>query len=165
MKLLFLGSLMFSGGSAVAMQNEQVNQTVTNVANQIKVMVQSRVQGNLLETVKESGYPYPSEEFLATLTEEQAFTVVSAIDVINATYDWSIMTDQEILDALSVVKADMHELYTDLGIESPQIQTRTRARKGNGGGNEGFNNNIVNPQGDQDGSCIDDEVPTSVDNV
>lgn len=170
MKLLALGFALLSGGSAVAMENETVKETVTNTATQIRTMIQKKAQGNLFETVKESGFPYPSEEYLATLTEDQAFEIVSAIDVINATYDWQNMTDQEIIDALALVKVEMHDLYEALGVESPAVQTRTQTRtqtkahsktqeKARQGGNDkGKGLNTNEPKGSQDGSCVDEDV-------
>jgi len=161
MKLLALGFALLSGGSAVAMENETVNEVVTNTATQVKTMIQKRLQGNLLETVKESGFPYPSEEYLGALTEDQAFDIVSAIDVINATYDWQNMTDQEIIDALVVVKAEMQELYVTLGVESPAVQTRTQTRTRQGGNGKGNNNNEAIPNGIQDGTCTEEGTETN----
>ena len=104
MKALLAASMLFSGGSAVALQNENVADTVTEAANQVVYRVQNMFRGNQVENVKENGLPYPSEEYLSSLTEDQAFAITSAIDVINATYDWSNMTDEEIEEALSAVK-------------------------------------------------------------
>ena len=123
MKLLLMAGLMFSGGTA-AMQNETINEEVTQAYNQVKVMVQNRFQGNLLDQVKEGGYPYPNETFLANLTEEQQLIYVSTIDQINAEYDWSTMTDEEILSVLQDIKVELQELREELGIEAVQTQTR-----------------------------------------
>ena len=154
MKLLLIGSMLFTGGSAVAMQNETVNEEVTQAYNQTKVMFQKGFRGNMLETVKETGYPYPNEAMLENLTEEQQVALLTAVDQINATYNWATMSDEEILDALQAIKADMELLHEELGIEALQSRTQTRARKG-----RKYNDNFV-PNGNyqQDGSCIDDEV-------
>lgn len=140
MKLFIIGSLLFSGGSAAAMQNETVNEEVTNIYNQVKTRVQKRFKKELYNEVKETGFPYPSEEFLSTLTEDQALAIVTEIDMINATYNWSTMTDTEIKDALLLVKDQMIELYDELGIEVPlknqgrdfMIQERIEDIKTNG---------------------------------
>ena len=101
MKLFLIGTLLFSGGGAAAMQNENVNETVTQMYQNVRQRVQKRVRENAFESIKETGYPYPSEERLATLTEDQQFAIISAIDQVNATYDWANMTDEEIQEALS----------------------------------------------------------------
>ena len=128
MKLFLIASALLSGSGAVAMQNETVNEAVTEQASRLRVVIQKRLQQKLFETVKESGFPYPSEEYLATLTEDQAFAITSAIDVINATYDWQSMTDEEIIDALHIVKDELNVLYEELGLEPPVSQIRERIR-------------------------------------
>jgi hypothetical protein len=164
MKLLALGFALLSGGSAVAMENETVNETVTNTATQVRTMFQKKLQGNLFSIVKESGFPYPSDEYLSTLTEEQAFEIVSAIDVINASYDWQNMTDQEIIDALAIVKAEMQELYVTLGVESPAVQTRTQTRAQKRAHQSGNNNDAEN-QRIQERTCTEEEIETETDAV
>ena len=165
MKTLIIASMLFSGGSAAAMQNEEVAETVTDTTNQFVYKVQNMLKGDKVENVKEDGFPYPSEEYLNSLTEDQAFAITSAIDVINATYDWSNMTDEEIQLALEEIKLELHDLYLELGIEGPMVQTQTRARKGNRGGKGGRTNEDFVPYGDgtQDGTCIEDEVIVSGD--
>ena len=164
MKLLLLGSLLFSGGSAVAMQNETVKDEVSNMYNQAKQMVQKGFKGSMVDRVKESGFPYPNETQLAKLTDEQEAILVSTIDQINATYDWANMTDEEILLALQDIKVELDALRTELGIEPIQdriqakIQQRTNqaGRKGNHW-NEEF---VPNGDGTQDGDCpLDDVTP------
>lgn len=163
MKALLAASMLFSGGSAVALQNENVADTVTETANQVVYRVQNMLRGNQVENVKENGLPYPSEEYLSSLTEDQAFAITSAIDVINATYDWSNMTDEEIEEALSAVKEELHNLYLELGIEGPMIQTQERSRKGNRHGRGGSANEDFVPYGDgtRDGTCTAEEVVES----
>jgi hypothetical protein len=118
MKLLIIGSLLFSGGGAVAMQNEAVNEEVTARYTQVKAAVlKQRLKRNLLQEVKETGFPYPCEEFLTTLSEEQQVAILTEIDFINATYDWPNMTDDEIQEALIVSKTSLDTLYEELGVE------------------------------------------------
>jgi len=117
MKLFLIGTLLFSGSGAAAMQNENVNETVTQAYQNVRQRVQKRVKENVYENIRETGFPYPTEERLATLTEDQQFAIISAIDQVNATYDWTNMSDDEIKEALLVVQEDMSTLCEELGIE------------------------------------------------
>jgi hypothetical protein len=147
MKLIAIGAALLSGG-VMATENEAVNEVVTKAYEQVKEMVQARFGQNVIETVKEEGaYPYPNDTFLSTLTEEQAFAITSAIDVVNAEYDWANMTDEEIEAAVLEVKAELQALHTELGIEAPMTQTRQGYRGANGHKGTG------EAQGDQDGEC------------
>ena len=130
---LLIATMLMSGGSAVAMQNPEISDKVNESASKVMYQVKNMFKGSQIENLRENGFSYPSEEYLSNLTEDQAFEVVSTIDQINAVYDWVNMTDEEIEDALVLVKAEMSALYTELGIEAPmtQTQTRTRSRKGN----------------------------------
>jgi hypothetical protein len=166
---LIIATLVFGGGSAVAMQNEEINETVTNVVTETASKVQNMFKGANPARITEEGLPYPSEEYLATLTEDQAFQVVSAIDVINASYDWANMTDEEIMVALGEIKLELQALYAELGIEGPIVQTRQRRGqtegRGKGGGrmNDDF---IPNGDGIPDEDCdLDETVPTEDDQV
>ena len=143
---LLIATMLMSGGSAVAMQNEGINEAVTDTASKVMYQVKNMFNGNQIENLRENGFIYPSEEYLATLTEDQAFAVVSTIDVINATYDWANMTDEEIEAALVLVKAEMSALYEELGIEAPMTQTRTRTRSRKG---KKWNEDFV-PNNDED---------------
>ena len=129
MKLFLIGTLLFSGGGAAAMQNENVNETVTQMYQNVRQRVQKRVRENAFESIKETGYPYPSEERLATLTEDQQFAIISAIDQVNATYDWANMTDEEIQEALLMVQEDMYALANELGIELSETFMQDRFRQ------------------------------------
>ncbi|MBN2605466.1 MAG: hypothetical protein JXR62_06575 [Bacilli bacterium] len=164
MKALLIASMIMGGGSAAALQNEEVAGAVEGVANQITYRVQNMFKGSNVENIKENGFSYPSDEYLATLTEEQAFAITSAIDVINATNDWSSMTDEEITVAIAEARASLQALYADLGIDGPATQVQARVgrdgEKGKGGfQGKGRDENFV-PNGDglQDGTCLDDEV-------
>ncbi len=130
MKLFLIGTLLFSGGSAVAVQNEEVRENVTEMYKNVRERVQKRVKENSFENIRENGFPYPSEERLAELTEEQQVALVTAIDQINATYNWSEMTDEEIQEALLVVQEEMELLAEELGLEVPEnfMQKRFRSR-------------------------------------
>ncbi|MBU1020602.1 MAG: hypothetical protein KJ847_05250, partial [Firmicutes bacterium] len=119
MKALLIASMVFGGGSAVAMQNETVNNKVNDSASHFMVKVRNMFKGNHVESIRENGLAYPSDTYLATLTEEQATALISAIDVLNASYDWINMTDEEIQVALENVKTELEALYAELGIEGP----------------------------------------------
>ncbi len=127
---LLIATLVFGGGSAIAMQNDDIHTKVDEQTSRVVYQVKNMFKESQIEKIRENGFSYPSEEFLSTLTEDQAFQVISAIDVINATYDWANMTDEEIMSALVQVKAEMSTLYADLGIDVPANQTQTRSRKG-----------------------------------
>lgn len=164
MKGLLIATMLFSGGGAAAMQNEDVANTVNSKANEVIYSAQKMFRGSQIENVKENGIPYPSEEYLSTLTEEQQLVIISRIDVINATYDWSNMADEEIQAALDLVKEELHNLYLELGIEGPMVQTREQARKGNRHGGGGHNGGTP-PYGDgtQDEDITDEDLPDSND--
>jgi hypothetical protein len=165
MNLLLAGAMLFSGGSAVALQNDTVADTVSTTANQFMQKAQSMFKGDKVLDVVENGFPYPSEEYLSTLTEEQADAVISEIDMINATYNFSQMTDDEVRAALDEIRVQLHDLYTVLEIEGPMVQTQARQRIGQGGqgGQHGRSEDGTFPRGDgsRDGTCIEDEVTES----
>lgn len=117
MKLFLIGTLLFSGSGAAAMQNEAVNQTVTDVYQNVRQRVQKRVKETAFDSIRETGFPYPTEERLSSLTEDQQFAITSTIDQVNGTYEWGIMTNDEIEDALVVVQEELSELCDELGIE------------------------------------------------
>lgn len=150
MKLLLLGSMLFSGGSAVAMQNEEINTTVNDTVDNVAQYVQKRLGRRIADTVGETGFPYPPETALAQLTEDQVFAITSEIDQINAEYDWANMTDEEIAVALQEVHARLDALYTDLGIELPQNQNQNQYRGANGKNRAGNRKGNV---GHNDGNC------------
>jgi uncharacterized membrane-anchored protein YjiN (DUF445 family) len=128
MKLFLIGTLLFSGGTAVAVQNEEVRDRAVALYQNVRERVQHKMKENLLETVKENGFPYPSEERLENLTEDQQFELITLIDQFNATYDWANMTDEEIMDALAVCEDEIHALAEELGIELPQDPIRNTFR-------------------------------------
>ncbi len=129
MKLFLLGTLLFSGGGAIAMQNETVKENVSDMYHNVRQRVQKRVKENSFDRLRENGYPYPSEEKLATLTEEQQTAILTAIDQINATYDWINMTDEEIKEALAVVQDELNLLAEELGLDLPDNWMQKRFRK------------------------------------
>lgn len=126
MRLLVLGSLLLSSGTAVAMQNETVQEEASNLYQRARYHVVRRFQARLVDTVQESGFPYPPESYLENLTEEQQTAVLTTIDQINAEYDWANMSEEEIVDALRAIRDEMQALYDELGIEGPTLRERIR---------------------------------------
>jgi hypothetical protein len=157
---LLIAAMVMGGGSTVAMQNQEVNQAVNDTANEVMLQVGNMFRGTRLENVKENGFTGPTEEFLSTLTEDQVFEITSTIDVINATYDWANMTDEEIQDALVLVKAEMETLYAELGIEAPMIQTQTRTQNGTQQGKQSRTRDSENCDQDYYSGASEDEVDT-----
>lgn len=157
---LLIATMLMSGGSAAAMQNQEVNIAVNETANRVMTQVKSMFKGKRIENLKENGYIYPSEEFLSTLTEDQSFQITSAIDVINATYDFANMSDEEIEDALVLIRAEMHDLYTELGIEGPEVKTQTRTRAGSRKGKNRDSDFVPGSRNNLNPPCEDEIVET-----
>jgi ribosomal protein L29 len=99
---------------------------VPSLGERIRQVVQTKLGVVTVEEVKESGYPYPNEAFLANLTDEQTQAVTTFIDQVNATYDFTSMTDEEIEVVLDEIKADLHDLYDELGIQAPTLRERIK---------------------------------------
>ena len=121
MKLFIIASMLFGGGTAAALSNEEITE---NIKEKLPEIVQQRFRHrmeerkeNFLLNVKEDGIPYPAEEKLAELTEDQQIQILSLIDQYNAEYDFSIMTDEEIKVVLEAFQADMVILHEELGLE------------------------------------------------
>jgi len=156
MKGLLLVSALFTSGGAVAAGNETAQEVVSENVVRIKEMFQQRQGGYDLESVRENGFPYPTEEMLARLTEEQAFEIISFIDQVNVNYDFTSMTDEELEVALEEIKLELHALHEELGVEGVMAQERrqyqqgkaTQVRGSRHGGNGVF-----------DGECPYDEEP------
>ena len=126
MKLFLIGTLLFSGSGVAAMQNENVNETVSNMYHNVRQRVQKRVKENSFESLRENGFQYPSQERLESLTDDQKFAITSAIDQVNAKYNWAIMSDDEIKESLELVQADMKVLTEELGIKLSETFIKNR---------------------------------------
>ncbi|BCR35919.1 hypothetical protein [Mariniplasma anaerobium] len=153
MNLLLAGVMLFSGGSVIAMQNEEISDVVNDTVEHVSQYVQNRLGRRIADTVSETGFPYPQEAFLSTLTEDQVFAITSEIDVINATYDWSNMTEEEISVALQEVHQMLDDLYTELGVEAPQTQNQYRGANSKAKGKASSEN-----AGTYDGECPYDDI-------
>jgi len=128
MKLFLIGAAIFSGSGAVAMQNEEVRENVGEMYKRVQTRVRKQFRNNHIDEIAENGFPYPNEDYLNTLTEEQQLQILTTIDQINATYNWSEMTNEEIADTLLIVKEELSQVYAELGLEVPQEQIRNRFR-------------------------------------
>lgn len=145
MKTFLILTALFSSGGAVAVQNDTAQESVKNNIHKIKEMFQHRKGGYDLDSIQENGFPYPSEEVLEQLTEEQAFEITSFIDQVNAEYDFSTMTEEELETAVDEIKDELEVLYEELGVEGlmkrereghpsdfgQEVARRARARRGN----------------------------------
>ncbi|MGS0972528.1 MAG: hypothetical protein ACVCEJ_04715 [Candidatus Izemoplasmataceae bacterium] len=156
MKGLLLVSALFTSGGAVAVGNDTAQEVISENVVRIKEMFQQRQGGYDLESVRENGFPYPTEERLAQLTEEQAFEIISFIDQVNANYDFASMTDEELEVALEEIKLELHALHEELGIEGVMAQERHQYRKGNANQARGSRQGGF---GSNDGECPYDEEP------
>jgi hypothetical protein len=160
MKLLLLGTLLVSGGG-VAATNETVQEEVSNVYQQVKERVQQGFRGSMLERVKESGFPYPNEALLAQMTDEQEAIYMTTIDQINAEYDWANMTDEEIREALELIKVELTALRDEFGIEAIQTQSRRGKHWNDEFVPKGNNQGLQGQNPDYDGDCpLDDTDPS-----
>ena len=128
MKLFLIASMILSGGGAVAMQNEEVRDEVNQLYNRARHVIQHRIKNRLIDEVKETGFPYPPQDYLDTLTEEQEALILTTIDQINATYDWPNMTDEEIIEALKVAKDELKAVYDELELDPPRVIDNIRKR-------------------------------------
>jgi hypothetical protein len=112
------------------MQNETVRTEVTEGYAHVRAAFVRRVQHRLIDEVKEHGFPYPPQDYLDTLTEEQAALILTTIDQINATYDWPNMTDEEIQEALQVARDELALVYEELELDPPAWRDELRERIG-----------------------------------
>ena len=150
---ILIATMLMGGGSAVAMQNTEINTAVSETAVNVMTQVKNMFRGSQVENIKENGFSCVNEEWLSSLTEDQQIQINSTIDVINATYDFQNMTDEEIEDALVLIKAEMSALYLELGVEAPAIQTFTQTRRQQG---NRWNEDFVPGSGDCDNLPTDD---------
>lgn len=142
-KILALFGAIFTGGS-FALNNEEVDDTVEEPTEEVEEVTKtSRKRGrhNISEII-ENGFPYPSDEFLGTLTEDQLLAVTTYIDEVNLTYDFSTMTDEELKDILGEIREGMKALFEEQGIELPERPAKSESgTKGKRGFRKGDRNN------------------------
>jgi len=139
MKFLIVASMLVGGGSTVAL-NEDVQDACVDAYKEFR----GSIRQNFVSNIQENGFPYPNEEYLSSLTEEQRVAVISQVDVINATYDFTSMTNEELRTALDDIRTELHLFYDELGIEPPMVQAREQFR-------EEFQNRHRNRHGHQRG--------------
>ncbi len=127
-RFLALGSLVAGTFGGVAMQNEGIREDVSNLYQRARQHVMVRAHHNFQETVREEGYPYPPQDVLDQLTDEQEAIIMTTIDQINATYDWANMTDDELQTTLSEVRAEMRDLFDELGVDPALVRESAQNR-------------------------------------
>lgn len=120
-KYLAIGSLIIAGGVTVAMTNETVNAGVTNTYEEVKGRFFKRGENKEPGGIVKNGIPYPSETYLETLSDDQALAITTQIDLLNATYDWANLTDEEFELAIEDAKTQLTALYEELGLEAPSF--------------------------------------------
>jgi len=112
------------------MTDEQLKETLHEIKQELEELyedygfIHKETKGNWkhhkhnieehINTVKESGIPYPNENFSNLLTEEQLESITSKIDEVNAQYDFSSMTDEELRETLGSINQELKDLYNDL---------------------------------------------------
>ncbi len=90
-----------------------------NVKDHMREKFEER-KAAFIEDIRENGFELKHQEKLfENLTEEQQIAVTEKVEEINATYDFSAMTDEEILDAMQEIKEDLKLFFEENGIELP----------------------------------------------
>lgn len=124
----------------VNMTDEEIEEALEVIKEEMKVLKEElgietqpfkdrfkrRMKQRLLEELREEGIPYPNEDRLANLTEEQQEAIIAKTDELNETYDWANMTDEEIKEALQEVKDEFNLLFDELGIDFPKEQRQRK---------------------------------------
>lgn len=128
MRLFLIGTLLLGGGSAAAMQSETVRTDVADGYQHVRQVLARRVYHRMIDEVQDHGFPYPPEDYLATLTDEQAALILTTIDQINATYDWPSMSDDEVREALKVARDELALVYEELELDPPAWRAELRER-------------------------------------
>lgn len=136
MKLFVIASMLFGGGTAAALNNEEVADTLKEkVPAIVRERFQNRVEDrkeNRLETLREDGILYPAEARFAELTVDQQLAITTLIDQYNLENDFANLTDEEIQVVFASFHEDMVLLLEELGLEMPvpdKEQIRDRIRK------------------------------------
>ena len=121
MKLFLIASMVLGGSGAVAMSNEEVREDVRGyIEERVNYRMEAR-KTERLEKIREEGLQYPEGEHFLALTEEQQTAIIALIDEYNAANDFTVMTDEEIIEVLQLFKADLELLAEELGFELPQF--------------------------------------------
>ncbi len=123
MKIFTIVSLFLSGGTALVMQNEEVASSIDQTVSYVKEYVDMHRHVDLDTDIVENGLPYPPSTWLAQLTEEQQAAIIAAIDGYNATYDWSLLTEEELATTLATIRTEMDALFVELGIDVTLFHT------------------------------------------
>ena len=116
MKIFLILSMTFGAGSYLAAESTDIDETITETAHSFINRVKQRHPKISLDSIRENGFPYPDNVYLESLTDEQVTTLVAYIDQVNVYYDFTNMSDDEIKDALFVIRADLKDLSLELSL-------------------------------------------------
>lgn len=119
MKTLIAISLLLGGGTSVAAitTDSEVESTIKEKILAMRDTLRKHGIKVGVETIKEDGFPLPSEDYLNGLTEEQRVVLIDFVTNVNETHDFSSMTDDEIKEVLQEVLPEFRDLLTEHGIE------------------------------------------------
>jgi hypothetical protein len=116
MKTLLVLSLLLGGSGTALVAETDVDQTIKQNIFEIRQKLRNRRINFNIDTLREDGFPMPSDAYLMSLTDEQRVVLVSYIDSINETYDFSEMTDEDIKSALVDILPDFRNLLMEYNI-------------------------------------------------
>lgn len=117
MKTLLVLSLLLGGSGTALVAETDVDETIKEKVFEIRQKLRNRRIDFNIDTLREDGFPMPSDSYLATLTDEQREVLVSYIDSINESYDFSEMTDEDIKSVLVDVLPDFRDLLMEYDIK------------------------------------------------
>lgn len=119
MKTLIALSLLLGSGTGVAAITTET-EAETTIKEKIFGMRDTLRKHGIkvgVETIREDGFPLPSEDYLESLTDLQRDALVNFITTVNDSYDFASMSDDEIKDVLKDVLPNFKDLLTEYGIE------------------------------------------------
>jgi hypothetical protein len=116
MKTLLVLSLLLGGSGTALVAETDVDQTIKQNIFEIRQKLRNRRINFNIDTLRENGFPMPSDAYLTTLTDEQRDALVSYIDSINESYNFSEMTDEDIQSALVDILPDFRNLLMEYNI-------------------------------------------------
>lgn len=119
MKTIIALSLLLGSGTGVAAVTTETEAELT-IKEKIFGMSDSLRKHGIkvgVETIREDGFPLPSEDYLSGLTELQRDALVDYVTNVNESYDFDSMTDDEIKEVLQDVLPEFRDLLIEYGIE------------------------------------------------
>lgn len=116
MKSLLVLSLLLGGSGTALVAETDVDETIKERIIEFRQKWRNRRINFNIDTLRENGFPMPSDAYLTTLTDEQRDALVSYIDSINESYNFSEMTDEDIQSALVDILPDFRSLLMEYNI-------------------------------------------------